>query len=232
MLRLRDLYVSYGHGEVLHGISLDVEKGELVTLIGANGAGKSSTLKAISGLIKPISGTIEFEGRCINGMRPDEIIRRGISHCPEGRRVFPRMTVLENLEMGAYVGGESMKEMLFQCYEMFPRLEERKYQLAGTLSGGEQQMLAIGRAMMCKPSLIMFDEPSMGLAPNLVEQVGEIITEINRQGTAVLLVEQNAFMALSMSKSAFVMETGKITLSGEAKSLLNDEHVKKAYLGF
>jgi len=232
MFSIRDLYVSYGHGEVLHGISLDIEKGDLVTLIGANGAGKSTTLKAISGLIKPISGTIEFEGQCINGMRPDEIIRLGISHCPEGRRVFPRMTVLENLEMGAYVGGEKTEEMFSQCYEMFPRLEERKHQLAGTLSGGEQQMLAIARAMMCEPRLIMFDEPSMGLAPNLVEQVGEIITEINRQGTAVLLVEQNAFMALSMSNSAFVMETGKITLSGEAKSLLNDEHVKKAYLGF
>ena len=231
MLKINDLHVGYGEAEVLHGISLEVQDGGLVTLIGANGAGKSTTLKSISGMLSLKSGTIEFEDRRIDGRRPDTIIGLGISHCPEGRRVFPDMTVLENLELGAYTKGSVMKQGLNYCYGMFPRLRDRQKQLAGTLSGGEQQMLAIARALMCRPKLIMFDEPSMGLAPNLVEQVAETVMEINSHGTTVLLVEQNAFMALNMADYAYVLETGKITLAGEAEEMLDNEHVKRAYLG-
>ena len=231
MLTIKDLHVSYGHAEALHGISLDVPEGSLVTLIGANGAGKTTTLLTISGLIKPTAGSIHFAGEAIHGKRPDLIIGCGISQCPEGRRVFPEMTVRENLEIGGYTNRKEMKERIENCFEMFPRLSERHSQQAGTLSGGEQQMLAIGRALMSNPKLVMFDEPSMGLAPNLVEKVAEVIVEINRQGTTVLLVEQNAYMALSMADTAFVLETGQITLSGKAKELIDNDHVKKAYLG-
>ena len=231
MLKIRDLYVSYGNAEALHGISFDVPEGSLVTLIGANGAGKTTTLLAISGLLKPKAGTIEFDGVAINGMRPDKIIAMGIAQCPEGRRVFPAMSVLENLEIGGYTNAKQMRDRLDFCYSMFPRLHERHKQQAGTLSGGEQQMLAIARALMASPKLLMFDEPSMGLAPNLVERVGEIIAEINQQGTTVLLVEQNAFMALNMATTGFVLETGQIKLSGKAAELLENDHIQKAYLG-
>jgi len=231
MLKIRDLYVSYGNAEVLHGISFDVPEGSLVTLIGANGAGKTTTLLAISGLLKPKAGTIEFDSVAINGKRPDEIISMGIAQCPEGRRVFPAMSVSENLEIGGYTNPKKMRERMNYCYTMFPRLKERHKQAAGTLSGGEQQMLAIARALMASPKLLMFDEPSMGLAPNLVERVGEIITEINQQGTTVLLVEQNAFMALNMATTGSVLETGQIKLSGMAAELLENDHIQKAYLG-
>jgi branched-chain amino acid transport system ATP-binding protein len=231
MLKIRDLHVSYGNAEALHGISFDVPNGSLVTLIGANGAGKTTTLLAISGLLKPRSGKIEFDGVAINGRRPDEIIAMGIAQCPEGRRVFPAMSVSENLEIGGYTNLKQMRDRMDFCYTMFPRLKERHKQAAGTLSGGEQQMLAIARALMASPKLLMFDEPSMGLAPKLVEQVGEIIDEINRQGTTVLLVEQNAFMALNMATTGFVLETGQIKLSGEAAELLENDHIQRAYLG-
>jgi branched-chain amino acid transport system ATP-binding protein len=231
MLKIDNLHVSYGHAEALHGISLEVPEGSLATLIGANGAGKTTTLLTISGLIKPKAGSIQFDGEAIHGKRPDTIIGRGISQCPEGRRVFPDMTVMENLEIGGFTNQKQMKERIENCFEMFPRLFERQKQAAGTLSGGEQQMLAIARALMANPKLVMFDEPSMGLAPNLVEKVAEVIADINRQGTTVLLVEQNAYMALSMADIAFVLETGRITLSGKASELLDNDHVKKAYLG-
>ena len=231
MLTIKDLHVSYGHAEALHGISLVVPEGSLVTLIGANGAGKTTTLLTISGLIKPTSGSIHFFGEAIHGKRPDQIIEFGISQCPEGRRVFPEMTVRENLEIGSYINRKEMVDRMQYCFEMFPRLYERQTQLAGTLSGGEQQMLAIGRAIMSNPKLVMFDEPSMGLAPNLVEKVAETIIKINRQGTTVLLVEQNAYMALSMADVAYVLETGQITLSGKAKDMVDNEHIRKAYLG-
>ncbi len=231
MLKIRNLHVSYGNAEALHGISFDVPNGSLVTLIGANGAGKTTTLLAISGLLKPIAGTIEFDGVAINGKRPDKIIAMGIAQCPEGRRVFPAMSVSENLEIGGYTNTKQMRDRMDFCYNMFPRLRERHKQPAGTLSGGEQQMLAIARALMASPKLLMFDEPSMGLAPNLVERVGEIIVEINQQGTTVLLVEQNAFMALNMATTGFVLETGQIKLSGKAAELLENDHIQKAYLG-
>ncbi|MGD8715889.1 MAG: ABC transporter ATP-binding protein [Desulfobacterales bacterium] len=231
MLKIRDLHVSYGNAEILHGISFDVPEGSLVTLIGTNGAGKTTTLLAISGLLKPKAGKIEFGGVAINGKRPDEIIAKGIAQCPEGRRVFPAMSVSENLEIGGYTNLKQMRQRMDFCYTMFPRLHERHKQAAGTLSGGEQQMLAIARALMASPKLLMFDEPSMGLAPNLVEKVGEIIAEINRQGTTVLLVEQNAFMALNMATMGYVLETGQIKLFGRAAELLENDHIQKAYLG-
>ena len=231
MLKISDLHVSYGKAEVLHGISFDVPEGSLVTIIGANGAGKSTTLMAISGLLKPKAGLIEFDGIAINDKRPDEVIAMGIAQCPEGRRVFPAMSVSENLEIGGYTNAKQLRDRMDFCYSMFPRLRERCKQKAGTLSGGEQQMLAIARALMASPKLLMFDEPSMGLAPNLVEKVGEIIAEINRQGTTVLLVEQNAFMALSMATKGFVLETGQIKLSGNAAELLENNYIQKAYLG-
>jgi len=231
MLKVQDLRVSYGNAEAVHGISLEVAAGELVTLIGGNGAGKSTTLMTIAGLIRPTSGTVEYNGKQIKQDSPDQVIKAGISLCPEGRRVFPEMKVLENLELGAYSNPKQMKEGLENCYEMFPRLYERRQQPAGTLSGGEQQMLAIARALMCGPTLVMFDEPSMGLAPNLVERVADAIMKINLQGTTVLLVEQNAFMALSMATRAYVMETGNISMQGDAQKMMDDEHVQKAYLG-
>jgi branched-chain amino acid transport system ATP-binding protein len=218
--------------QALRGVSLEVRAGELVCLVGANGAGKSSTLRAISGLLPPASGSIRLDGDEIGRMSPREIVRRGIAHCPEGRRVFPHLTVAENLRMGAYVrrDGEITTD-LDTVYGHFPVLRERAAQAAGTLSGGEQQMLAIGRALMARPRLILFDEPSLGLAPALVAATFEIIAGIRARGTTVLMVEQNAYAALRLADRAYVMETGRITLSGAARDLIDDEHVKRAYLG-
>jgi branched-chain amino acid transport system ATP-binding protein len=223
----------YGSIQALKGISLHVREGEIVTLIGANGAGKSTTLRAINGLVHPRRGTIRFRGEEITRTPPHEIVRRGISQSPEGRRLFPRMTVLENLEMGAYQRSEQpgFEEDLERVFLLFPRLAERRTQKAGTLSGGEQQMCAIGRALMARPKLLMLDEPSMGLAPILVQKIFEIIVEINRQGTPILLVEQNALMALEVASRGYVLETGRIALADEAEALRANEQVRKTYLG-
>ena len=233
MLRVTDLEVYYGAIHALKGLSLEVNEGEIVTLIGANGAGKSTTLRTISGLITPKSGTITFEGKNIAGKGAHEIVRAGISQVPEGRRIFAEMTVLENLELGAFT--RSDKDGIAADMEMvftrFPRLKERVSQQAGTLSGGEQQMLAMGRALMSRPRLLLLDEPSMGLAPLLIKEIFSIIVDINKTGTTVLLVEQNANMALSIASRAYVLETGRITLSGAAKELAASEDVRKAYLG-
>ena len=233
MLRLESVSAGYGRAPVLAGVSVEVRQGDLVCLVGANGAGKSTTLKTISGLIKPTAGRILFDGREIQGWRPQDILRAGIAHCPEGRRVFPYLTVQENLEMGAYVRADAraVAADLDRVLAHFPVLGERRRQAAGTLSGGEQQMLAIGRALMARPRLIMFDEPSLGLAPTTVETTFKAIAEIQRDGTTVFMVEQNAYMALRMATRAYVMETGRITLEGPAQALLEDEHVKRAYLG-
>ena len=233
MLRIADLNVYYGAIRALKGISLEVHQGEIVTLIGANGAGKSTTLRTISGLIAPKSGAVDFEGQGIAGLGAHDIVRRGISQVPEGRRIFADMTVLENLELGAFIrndkdGIASDMEMVFT---RFPRLKERISQQAGTLSGGEQQMLAMGRALMSRPRLLLLDEPSMGLAPLLIKEIFSIIVDINKAGTTILLVEQNANMALSIANRAYVLETGRITLSGGAKDLAASEEVRKAYLG-
>lgn len=234
MFSVKDLVVNYGAIRALQGISFRVEKGEIVALIGANGAGKSTTLRTVSGLIKPASGRINFEEQDITALLPHEIVSLGITHVPEGRRVFPYMSVVENLEMGAYsrrVSKAVVKEDIENVFRRFPRLLERKKQMAGTLSGGEQQMLAIGRALMTKAPLLLMDEPSMGLAPLLVEEIFSIIKEINAQGTTILLVEQNAHMALSIANRAYVLETGKIALSGSAEDLAENPDVRKAYLG-
>ena len=233
MLRIADLNVYYGAIHALKGISLEVHQGEIVTLIGANGAGKSTTLRTISGLIAPKSGAVDFEGQGIAGLGAHDIVRRGISQVPEGRRIFADMTVLENLELGAFIrndkdGIASDMEMVFT---RFPRLKERISQQAGTLSGGEQQMLAMGRALMSRPRLLLLDEPSLGLAPLLIKEIFSIIVDINKAGTTILLVEQNANMALSIANRAYVLETGRITLSGGAKDLAASEEVRKAYLG-
>ena len=233
MLHIADLNVYYGAIHALKGISLEVHQGEIVTLIGANGAGKSTTLRTISGLIAPKSGAVDFEGQGIAGLGAHDIVRRGISQVPEGRRIFADMTVLENLELGAFIrndkdGIASDMEMVFT---RFPRLKERISQQAGTLSGGEQQMLAMGRALMSRPRLLLLDEPSMGLAPLLIKEIFSIIVDINKAGTTILLVEQNANMALSIANRAYVLETGRITLSGSAKDLAASEEVRKAYLG-
>ena len=233
MLRIADLNVYYGAIHALKGISLEVHQGEIVTLIGANGAGKSTPLRTISGLIAPKSGAVDFEGQGIAGLGAHDIVRRGISQVPEGRRIFADMTVLENLELGAFIrndkdGIASDMEMVFT---RFPRLKERISQQAGTLSGGEQQMLAMGRALMSRPRLLLLDEPSMGLAPLLIKEIFSIIVDINKAGTTILLVEQNANMALSIANRAYVLETGRITLSGGAKDLAASEEVRKAYLG-
>lgn len=233
MLRVQDLVVHYGKIEALHGISLQVTAGQIVSLIGANGAGKSTTLRAISGLAKPTAGSIEFAGKNITGCDARQIVQLGISHCPEGRQVFPRMTVLENLELGAYTRRDA-KDLVpeYQAiYEYFPVLYDRRSQLAGTLSGGEQQMLAIGRALMAQPHLLLLDEPSLGLAPLLVEKIFEIIQAINQQGVTILLIEQNAYQALNIAHYGYVMDTGSVVLEGPAAELLHNEHVKKAYLG-
>lgn len=233
MLQMENVNVFYGAIHAIKDISISVEEGEIVTLIGANGAGKSTTLRTISGLLKPRTGKILFEGKEIGGLAAQTIVKEGISQVPEGRRVFANMTVLENLELGAYIRSDKagIRDDLNAVFERFPRLLERKSQLAGTLSGGEQQMLAMGRALMSRPRLLLLDEPSMGLAPLLVKEIFEIVKQINRTGTTVLLVEQNANMALSIAHKAYVLETGRITLAGEAKELAASEEVRKAYLG-
>lgn len=231
MLEVTNLDVSYGAVHAIHGVSLKVMDGEIVSLIGANGAGKTTILRAISGLKKADSGEIRFDGDDLRKTEPSKIINLKLAHVPEGRHIFPQMTVEENLEMGAFADGKDMGATMAEVYERFPRLMERKKQLAGTLSGGEQQMLAVGRALMAKPKMILMDEPSMGLSPLLVKEIFSIIKEVNRKGITILLVEQNAKMALSISNRAYVLETGKITIEGSAKDLLDDERVKKAYLG-
>lgn len=232
LLNVNDLHVSYGAIKAVRGITFSVDKGEIVALIGANGAGKSTTLNTIAGLNKPVSGTIEFKGEQISGLRPHKIVPKGIALCPEGRRVFAQMTVMENLEMGGYTRSDAEnKESIEMVFSHFPRLEERKDQVAGTLSGGEQQMLAMGRALMSRPSLLMLDEPSMGLSPILVNEVFSIITTLNSSGTTILLVEQNANMALAIANRAYVLETGTITKTGTGAELLVDDDVRKAYLG-
>jgi branched-chain amino acid transport system ATP-binding protein len=233
ILELRDVQTFYGSIQALKGISLDVREGEIVTLLGANGAGKSTTLRSINGLNRPREGTIRFQGREITGEPAHQIVKQGIAQSPEGRRLFPRMTVLENLEMGAFQRRDraAFKGDLDRVFTLFPRLAERKAQKAGTLSGGEQQMCAIGRALMARPKLLMLDEPSMGLAPIFVEKIFEIIEEINKQGTPILLVEQNALMALEVASRGYVLETGKIVLADDAKALRENEQVRKTYLG-
>ena len=232
MLEVKDLHVNYGAVHALNGISLHVDDGEVVSLIGANGAGKTTTLRTITGLEKAASGSVMFDGHDLRKAEPSKIITYKLAHVPEGRHIFPQMTVEENLEMGAFTQpNDSVNAAIEHVYERFPRLKERKRQLAGTLSGGEQQMLAVGRALMGKPKLILMDEPSMGLSPLLVKEIFAIIREVNKQGITILLVEQNAKMALAISDRAYVLETGTITLSGDAQELLNDARVKKAYLG-
>jgi len=231
MLRIDELKVSYGGIEAVKGISFEVPEHQIVTLIGANGAGKSTTLRAIAGLVKPASGRIHLQGEDITALSPDRIVSKGITMVPEGRRVFPNLTVLENLKIGAYLRNDSLEEDLKWVYDLFPRLKERSWQAAGTLSGGEQQMLAVGRALMSRPKIMMMDEPSLGLAPLVVKGIFEIIREINKQGVTILLIEQNANMALHTANIGYVLETGRITLSGEGNSLLKNEEVKKAYLG-
>jgi branched-chain amino acid transport system ATP-binding protein len=233
MLRLDDVHSYYGNIHALQGISLEVHEGEIVTLLGANGAGKTTTLRTIHGLMHPRKGRIEFEGKDITGMPAHEHVKHGIGQSPEGRRIFSRMSVLENLQMGGYSrkDKESLPDDFKRVYELFPRLLERKEQRGGTLSGGEQQMLAIGRALMTRPKLLLLDEPSMGLSPILVEQIFAIIQDINRQGTTILLVEQNALMALGVADRGYVLQTGRIVRSGDAKALLQDPEVQRAYLG-
>jgi branched-chain amino acid transport system ATP-binding protein len=231
MLEVRDIHTYYGHIHALKGISIDVNRGEVVTLIGSNGAGKSTTLKSISGLLQPATGDIRLNGDLISGVPAHKIVRMGVVQSPEGRRVFPRMTVLENLEMGAFSRGTIDSADMDRVFGLFPRLKERVSQKAGTLSGGEQQMLAIGRAMMAHPALLLLDEPSMGLSPILIEAIFAIIKEINEQGTTVLLVEQNALMALAVAHRGYVMQTGSIVLSDNAASLMQNDMVRKAYLG-
>ena len=231
ILSIRDLYVRYGGIEAVKGISFDVTEGNIVTLIGSNGAGKSSTLRTIAGLIKPASGTVSFRGTDITRMDPTNIVKQGITLVPEGRRIFPDLTVYENLRVGAYLRKDDIDEDIRWVYDLFPRLKERSWQAGGTLSGGEQQMLAVGRALMSRPKLMMMDEPSLGLAPLIVRGIFDIIREINKQGVTILLIEQNANMALQCADDAYVLETGRITISGSGSELLADERVKEAYLG-
>ena len=231
MLRVENIHVYYGSIHAIKGISFEVHEGETVALIGANGAGKSTTLKTVSGLLHPKTGNIHFLGQDITHADAHTLVRHGMAHVPEGRRIFLQMTVQENLEMGAFTRKDDISDTLENIYERFPRLKERRKQIAGTLSGGEQQMLAMGRGLMIHPKLLMLDEPSMGLAPILVEQIFDIIRELHKSGTTILLVEQNAGMALSVADRAYVLETGKITLSGTGEDLANSEQVKEAYLG-
>ena len=231
MLKIDGLKVNYGGIEAVKGISFEVPERRIVTLIGANGAGKSTTLRTIAGLVKPAGGRIHLQGEEITSLSPDRIVSRGITLVPEGRRVFPDLTVLENLKIGAYLRRDSLDEDLKWVYDLFPRLKERSWQAAGTLSGGEQQMLAVGRALMSRPKIMMMDEPSLGLAPIVVRGIFDIIKEINKQGVTILLVEQNANMALKTADLGYVLETGRITLSGSGQELLTNEAVKKAYLG-
>jgi branched-chain amino acid transport system ATP-binding protein len=232
MLEVRDLHVYYGKIHALKGISLQVAQGEIVALLGNNGAGKTTTLKTISGLLRPRGGEVRLEDRVIHDLPPHAIVARGVAHSPEGRKVFNRLTVTENLEMGAYLRGDAgVREDMERVFALFPRLKERRLQVAGTLSGGEQQMLAIGRALMARPRILLLDEPSMGLAPILVEQIFETVVDINRQGTTILLVEQNAAIALSVAHRAYVLETGSIVLEGGAAELSEHPEVQRAYLG-
>jgi branched-chain amino acid transport system ATP-binding protein len=231
MLEINEIHTFYGNIEALKGISIEVEEGEIVTLIGSNGAGKSTTLRSISGLTPPREGSIKFEGRELGETAPQEIVRLGISQAPEGRRCFARMTVKENLELGAYLRNDNIDSDLDRVYDLFPRLKEREKQKAGTMSGGEQQMLAIGRALMAEPRLLLLDEPGMGLAPILVERIYETIEEINDQGTTILLVEQNANSALDVSDRGYVLETGTVALTDKSSRLKENPDVQKAYLG-
>lgn len=231
MLKIQDLVVNYGGIEAVKGISVDVPYGSIITLVGANGAGKSTTLRAIAGLVKAKSGSITLDDEELLGMSTTDIVAKGITMVPEGRRVFPDLTVLENLKIGAYLRKDDLKDDIEHVYDLFPRLKERSWQAAGTLSGGEQQMLAVGRALMSKPKIIMMDEPSLGLAPIIVQGIFDIIREIHRQGTTVLLIEQNANMALKAADYGYVMETGRISLQGSGEELLTNEHVKELYLG-
>ena len=231
MLRIEDLRVNYGGIEAVKGVSIDVPEGEIVSLIGANGAGKSTILRSVAGITKTASGRIFLQDEEITQMSPDRIVAKGITLVPEGRRVFPDLTVLENLKIGAFLRKDRIDDDIDWVHELFPRLKERSWQTAGTLSGGEQQMLAVGRALMSRPKLMMMDEPSLGLAPIIVKGIFEIIREINRQGVTILLVEQNANMALLTADTAYVLETGRLTMQGTGKELRSDERVKKAYLG-
>ena len=231
MLKIDGLKVNYGGIQAVKDITFEVPERQIVTLIGANGAGKSTTLRTIAGLVKPAAGRIHLQGEDITGLAPDRIVSKGITLVPEGRRVFPDMTVLENLKIGAYLRSDDLEDDLKWVYDLFPRLKERSWQAAGTLSGGEQQMLAVGRALMSRPKLMMLDEPSLGLAPLVVQDIFSIIREINRQGVTVLLVEQNANMALKIADQAYVLETGNITMSGTGAELLVNEKVREAYLG-
>lgn len=232
MLKVENIHVYYGAIHAIKGISLEVYPDEIVTLIGANGAGKSTTLNTIAGLLKPRTGTVTFDGKVISGWGASKVVPTGLSLCPEGRRIFQQMTVRENLEMGGYTRpAEEINASLQEMFERFPRLKEREKQIAGTLSGGEQQMLAMARALMSRPRLLMLDEPSMGLAPILVEQIFEIISELHRSGVTILLVEQNAQMALSVANRAYVLETGFMSMSGSSEDLLHNDAVQKAYLG-
>ena len=233
MLRLDRVDVTYGQRQALFGLTMNVEQGEFVTLLGANGAGKTTTLRTISGLLKPSRGRIEFDGKDIGGMAPSAIVRMGISHSPEGRKVWPFMTVEENLLLGGYVHRRRVPPAsgLKRIYDLYPRLEERRTQYAGTLSGGEQQMLAIGRALMSNPRMLILDEPSLGLAPIMIDRTADLIAGIHRSGVTVLLVEQNAALALQMSNRAYVIETGHLALEGDSKTLLQSDYVRKAYLG-
>ena len=231
MLNVETINVYYGAIHAIKDVSFHVEEGEIVTLIGANGAGKSTTLRAIAGLVKPASGRIHLQAEDITALSPDRIVSKGITLVPEGRRVFPDLTVLENLKIGAYLRKDSLEDDLAWVYDLFPRLKERSWQAAGTLSGGEQQMLAVGRALMSRPKLMMMDEPSLGLAPLVVKGIFDIIKEINRQGVTILLIEQNANMALHTADTAYVLETGRLTMKGTGRELLSNEAVKKAYLG-
>ncbi len=231
ILEIRDLVVSYGGIEAVKGINMDVEEGQIITLIGANGAGKSTTLKTIAGIVKPKTASIKMYGEELTGKSPNYIVSKGITLVPEGRRVFPNLTVLENLKIGAYLRKDNLTDDLNKVFDLFPRLKEREWQPAGTLSGGEQQMLAVGRALMSNPKLIMMDEPSLGLAPLVVKGIFDIIKEINKNGITVLLNEQNANMALKIADHAYVMETGSITMEGVGIELLENETIKEAYLG-
>lgn len=231
MLKVNNLKVNFGGIEAVKGISFEVKEGEIVTLIGSNGAGKSTTLRTISGIVKPSDGSIEFEGTDITKVNSSDIVKMGITLCPEGRRVFPDMTVLENIKIGAFLRQDDLTNDIERCYRLFPILKERNKQLAGTLSGGEQQMLAVARSLMSRPKIMMLDEPSLGLAPLVVQDIFKIIQEINSEGVTILLIEQNANMALRIADKAYVLETGKITMTGTGKELLENESIKEAYLG-
>ena len=231
MLKVNNLKVNFGGIEAVKGISFEVKEGEIVTLIGSNGAGKSTTLRTISGIVKPAEGSIDFEGTDITKVNSSDIVKMGITLCPEGRRVFPDMTVLENIKIGAFLRQDDLTIDIERCYRLFPILKERNKQLAGTLSGGEQQMLAVARSLMSRPKIMMLDEPSLGLAPLVVQDIFKILQEINNEGVTILLIEQNANMALRIADKAYVLETGKITMQGSGKELLENESIKEAYLG-